>query len=335
MIDSYKYNIGGIIKGVISLFIIMFLLTGCGSGEDTEVKPTGISFSKKYVVGEDIQNGDITDFYYTVENINYDAFYQRYRIYVEDGKHMFFHEKRERKNDYGPATEEDTTRTGTMELSEEQWSKLYDFLDGGVVKAREESSESGGSGPWLYLYWTNDKSKYQQFTFDSYDTETAFEDYCDSLASDSEGGIMYKLEFDGYGFKSDKTRYSEGEEVTAYYDIFATDTDYSFYTDSEDVDLKQAFDSSKGYVFTFTMPAHDVTLSVKSRNSMEYDPDANNSYDPDDPSNIGDTGNTGDTDNSENDLSKDNTVTETWFCPECGCKNDRKYCSDCGFKKPE
>ena len=105
-----------------------------------------------------------------------------------------------------------------------------------------------------------------------------------------------------------------------------------FYTDSEDVDLKQAFDSSKGYVFTFTMPAHDVTLSVKSRNSMEYDPDANNSYDPDDSDNAD---NTGDTDNSEEGLSKDNTVTETWFCPECGCKNDRKYCSDCGFKKPE
>ncbi|MCR5509171.1 MAG: hypothetical protein K6F34_10840 [Lachnospiraceae bacterium] len=27
--------------------------------------------------------------------------------------------------------------------------------------------------------------------------------------------------------------------------------------------------------------------------------------------------------------------SETWFCPECGAKNNGKYCTDCGLKKPE
>ena len=55
--------------------------------------------------------------------------------------------------------------------------------------------------------------------------------------------------------------------------MIATDTDYSFYTDSDDVKLKQDYDNDHGYIFTFTMPAHDVKLSVRSRNSMEYIPD--------------------------------------------------------------
>lgn len=86
------------------------------------------------------------------------------------------------------------------------------------------------------------------------------------------GKTRYNIDFDGYGFKSEKTSYAEGEDVTVTYDMIATDTDYSFYTDSDDVKLKQEFDNNHGYVFSFKMPAHDVKLSVKSRNSMEMDP---------------------------------------------------------------
>ena len=87
------------------------------------------------------------------------------------------------------------------------------------------------------------------------------------------GAAKYELVFDRYGFQSGKTAYSEGETVTVTYDVIATDTDYSFYTDSDDVKLDQIYDNSRGYVFTFTMPAHDVKLSVRSRNTMEADPD--------------------------------------------------------------
>ena len=93
------------------------MLTGCTIKED---EGDVSMFSKKMIVGTDIAFDDITDFYYTEENINYDAYYQRYRFYVEDGNHMFFHETRERKNEYGPCTEEDTVQIGTIELSDDQ-----------------------------------------------------------------------------------------------------------------------------------------------------------------------------------------------------------------------
>ena len=82
------------------------------------------------------------------------------------------------------------------------------------------------------------------------------------------GKQKYKLNFDG-SFESEKTEYAEGEKVTVRYDIIATDTDYHFWID-DDVDMKQDYDG--GYVFTFTMPAHDVTIHEESYNSMVYDP---------------------------------------------------------------
>ena len=103
---------------IITGIVLSVILIGCGTGENTEKMTL---FSKEYIVGTDIAMDDIADFYYTEENINYDAYYQRYRFYVEDGKHLFFNETRERKDDYGPCTEEDTTQKGTIELTDDQW----------------------------------------------------------------------------------------------------------------------------------------------------------------------------------------------------------------------
>ena len=130
------------------------------------------------------------------------------------------------------------------------------------------------------------------------------------------GTTKYKLICDS-DFNTEKTSYAEGETVRVTYDLIATDTDYSFYTDSEDVKLKQEYDDRHGYIFTFTMPAHDVTLSVKSRNSMEMDPEA---HQPDE---------------SEAPSADANVETETWYCPECGTKNTTLYCAECGWKKTE
>ena len=82
----------------------------------------------------------------------------------------------------------------------------------------------------------------------------------------------YKLIMDG-GFESRKTAYAEGETVTVYYGMIATDTDYHFWLDDESIDLKQSYDDRHGYVFTFTMPDHDVTLHKESHNSMIYQPE--------------------------------------------------------------
>ncbi len=159
----------------------LFLFTGCGGEEeDTDVNVTNI-FKSNYVVGKDIKEADITEFYYTVENINYDAFYQRYRFYVEDGKHMFFHERRERKNDYGWLTEADRVAMATMELSEDEWKSFYDLVCDGTVTARKDSADAGGQGPWTYLYWKADKGKYQVFDFVSRDALKSFEELCEKL----------------------------------------------------------------------------------------------------------------------------------------------------------
>ena len=78
----------------------------------------------------------------------------------------------------------------------------------------------------------------------------------------------YKLNLPA-GFESDKTSYAAGQEVVVRYRYLATDTDYSFYWDADDV--KQTFDD--GYVFTFIMPERDVTFWEESHNSMEYRPE--------------------------------------------------------------
>lgn len=91
-------------------------------------------------------------------------------------------------------------------------------------------------------------------------------------------GNKYKLHLDGYGFESPKTTYADGEPVTVYYSMIATDTDYSFFLDCDDVELAQTYDNQHGYVLKSIMPAHDVTVSVKSRNSMEYIPDSKTDF---------------------------------------------------------
>lgn len=165
---------------ILAVFLFGLLLAGCNNGKEQE---TVSLLSGGKIVGKDILIGDINDFYYTEENINYNAFYQRYRLYVEDGKHYFFHETRKRENDYGWCTEEDTTLIGTIELTDEQWSDFYEIIIDGTVEKRKESADAGDSGPWYYLYWENDKSKYQVYSFASYDKEKAFVDYCLLLVS--------------------------------------------------------------------------------------------------------------------------------------------------------
>ena len=160
------------------ILLVGAALSGCGRNGGSGMG----SLSKDYVVGKDIAYEDISDFYYTYENINYNANYLRYRFYLENGKRMFFYERRERPNDYGPATENDRTAMGTVELSDNDWSKFCGFVKDGVVVKRKDSAETGDSGPWLYLYWKKDKDVYREFSFSSYEQLLSFEDFCRSLA---------------------------------------------------------------------------------------------------------------------------------------------------------
>ena len=169
------------------------MLAGCarlpfGKSEKDGKEPSNATMT----VGEDITEEDINEFFYTIENINYDAYYLRYRFYVEDGKHMFFFEERRRPDDYGPATEEDTVAKSEFELSDKEWSKFYEIISGGEVSKRDENPETGDSGPWTYLYWSGDEDKYQEFSFKSKIKGRDFEKLCERLVK--KGGKKEKDE---------------------------------------------------------------------------------------------------------------------------------------------
>lgn len=83
------------------------------------------------------------------------------------------------------------------------------------------------------------------------------------------GQHKYKLELDGYGLSSKESSYAEGSVVKVVMGLIATDTNYSFYLDCDDTELKVEFEN-EAYVMTFIMPAHDVKLSMSERNTMVY-----------------------------------------------------------------
>ena len=161
-----------------ALFLTVFLLTGCAAKPDDPAPTAGRG---EKLVGTDVLLESVTEFYYTYSTSTDPPHYQRYRFYTEDGKRFFFHEKRE--GDHWPLTEDDATVAGTVELTEAEWEAFFDCLKGGTVKKREENLDSGRAGPWLYLYWNGDKSKYQEFTFASYGARCDFEELCEGLAS--------------------------------------------------------------------------------------------------------------------------------------------------------
>ena len=163
------------------ILLCVLSFAGCASKEDSNVK----LFQKTFEVGKDIERYNIKEFYYTYENINYDAFYQRYHVYKTDyGTPYFTHITRQRKDDYGPTTPEDTVKSGTIEMTDEQWKKFYELILGGTVAEREDTADSGGSGPWYFLYWDNDKEKYREYKFVSYVAEKALKEFFVSLADE-------------------------------------------------------------------------------------------------------------------------------------------------------
>lgn len=128
-------------------------------------------------VGKKIKESDFKEFYYTYSTTVNPPEFQRYRIYTaENGKRMFYHEKREGNNVF--LTEEDITVSGEKELTSEEWETFWSYISGGRVRNRRESITAGRAKPWLYLYWNGDKDKCQEFTFADSKKETEFEEFC-------------------------------------------------------------------------------------------------------------------------------------------------------------
>ena len=85
-------------------------------------------------------------------------------------------------------------------------------------------------------------------------------------------GKTYRVDYcgDKDSYKGAKNSYRAGQEVTLYYTMIATDTDYSFYLDGESI--KYDYDDEKGIIIRFTMPDHDVKLEHRAVNSMIHVP---------------------------------------------------------------
>ena len=78
----------------------------------------------------------------------------------------------------------------------------------------------------------------------------------------------YKVDYCGskYCYSNAKDSYKAGTKVVLYFELIATDTDYSFTLDGEPINY--SYDEEKGFVIEFTMPEHDVKLECNSKNSM-------------------------------------------------------------------
>ncbi len=67
-------------------------------------------------------------------------------------------------------------------------------------------------------------------------------------------------------YSNAKDKYKAGSKVILYFELIATDTDYSFTLDGERINFD--YDEKKGFVIEFIMPEHDVKLECHSKNSM-------------------------------------------------------------------
>ena len=128
----------------------------------------------------DIYLEEITDFYYTAANSENNSGYLRYRFYVKDGSYFFSFDKRDANGNYAAA--EGESGSGNVSLNTEERLAFFKLIQTGSIKARDDSSENDGSGPWMYLY----TEKYPDglvFHFASATEQTAFEEYCAELAA--------------------------------------------------------------------------------------------------------------------------------------------------------
>ena len=220
------------------------------------------------IVGRDVPFEDITDFYYTYDTSTALPQYQRYRFYVEDGKHWFYHETREGGG--WPQTEADITCSGMIELTDEQWNAFCDLLSGGIARQREESLDDGDAGPWLFIYWTGGEKEGREFIFAPRGTILAFEEFCEGLreeqrmrisVSDGSHTIVYQL--------------NDSHSAKSLYEMLPLDTEVENYGHNEKIFYpEQAIDTAEGIegggeagVLAFFSPWGNVVMYYDSFSS--------------------------------------------------------------------
>ena len=88
--------------------------------------------------------------------------------------------------------------------------------------------------------------------------------------SDSQEKEIVSPYLESRGWMIARKTFRAGEQVVLYYFMLATDTDYRFLLDGEQIFTE--YETSKGYIIRFTMPEHDVKLQCQIRNSMSNPP---------------------------------------------------------------
>ena len=159
-----------------------------------------IAGNRERTVGKSIAAEEITEFYYTLSSSTNPPQYQRYHFYKDAGRLWFYHEKREGKR--WPLTESDITLGGKKELTEEEWDVFVALLEGGRVKKRAETASAGSRGPWMYLYWNGDRSKFQEFSFASPGAQSAFEEFCGELKNQTSHDDLFGEQYGKKGSRS-------------------------------------------------------------------------------------------------------------------------------------
>ena len=156
-----------------------------GQGENAaqnETPESSVAEEALKMTQADIYLEEITDFYYTAANAENSSGYLRYRFYMKDGSYFFSFDKRDANGNYAAAEGESGSGNGNVSRGTEERLAFFKLIQNGSIKARDESSENGGSGPWMYLY----TEKYPDglvFHFASATEQTAFEEYCAELAA--------------------------------------------------------------------------------------------------------------------------------------------------------
>ena len=138
----------------------------------------------------------------------------------------------------------------------------------------------------------------------------------DTVVSKPEGTYMVSPAFLGFKYKDDRVFYKPGERVEVDYFGVASDTSYHVTVNAPELRVEY------GSVIhiTFTMPDHDVYISIGAQSVMTCMP-----------GNMGITGMMGMGMNADKPVASDGSE---WTCPLCGAGNKGKFCSECGGARP-
>ena len=172
---------------IVGMILCGLLAVSCNKNKETDIDNNAKLSGKKFIVGEDISISDITEFNFTYSDIDepkaFDTHYLRYYLYEKDNSHFFFYEKKEGKKSNGLVIEENTIASGTVQLTDEQWTEFFDNIRGGTVTEKTLDTELKDSLFRFDICWNGDEGKYREYAFTPDGDQHIFEASCGEFAT--------------------------------------------------------------------------------------------------------------------------------------------------------